>query len=192
MRIPVIVSMRNAAKPASALVPAIFAILLLSAPRAWADLSVEAGAGRDDGRLLMLTLFERGSPLAEWVSFQANVGGIIRPKRARLEVQEAPPEEVDDAEGYESFPFYGADIAIGHASLNPYILLIGGGAYFHEKTHRIGTNLNFHWALELGWHDERLGWFFRLHHWSNGQQITDASFKNLGEDMGSLGMEFRW
>jgi hypothetical protein len=176
--------------------PAVFlwlAVLLLAGQRARADISIEYGPGRDESTAVMATLFDRESTRDEWYSFQLHVGQIQRKREYSLRLEGATEAEIEeDGDEIERFPFYGVDLAVGHTSLNPYILLLLGGTYFEKIPHRLGTHENFHLGIEFGSHGPRFGWFLRLHHFSNGPRITGAPGPNDGEEFGTFGIEWRW
>jgi hypothetical protein len=155
--------------------------------------SLELGPGRDEGKILIVSLFSQGSPLAEWVHFDVHVGEIQRIARARLEASRTERHLADSEGGrIERFVFYGADIVVGHRGKNPHILAIAGRTYFQDRTHRLASHWNYHWALQFGYDGETFGTFVRVHHWSNGQEVTASDHTNLGEDFGTVGVEFFW
>ena len=169
------------------------ALLISAAGTALADISAEYGGGREQGRLEMITLFNRESTPDEWVTFQLHVGRILRKKEIRLENEGASQEKIEkEGDETEILPLYGVDMAVGHSSLNPYILILLGATQFDKLSHRIGTHSNFHLGLEFGSHGPRFGWFLRLHHWSNGKEATGAPGPNGAEEFGTFGLEWRW
>lgn len=165
---------------------------LTGASPALADISIQAGGGRDDGVLEMVTLFNRESTRDEWISWNLHFGRIRRQKKDRLLAEDVPESEIEKGEEWEEFPFYGFDMAVGHTSLNPYTLILLGVTHFEKETHRIGTPDNFHLGLEWGAHGPSFGWFFSLHHWSNGPELSDAPGPNDGEEFLTFGIEWRF
>jgi hypothetical protein len=170
-----------------------FFLLISTAGTALADISAEYGNGREQGTLEMITLFNRESTKDEWVTFQLHAGRILRKKEIRLEKEGASQKKIEEqGDETDTFPFYGIDMAVGHSSLNPYVLILLGATQFDKLSHRLGTPWNFHLGLEFGSHGPSFGWFLRLHHWSNGPEITAADGPNQSEEFGTLGLEWRW
>lgn len=176
--------------PSRKLWAGIAAMVVLSAGPVLADISIESGPGRVSSSVQMVTLFNRDSTRDEWVTLQLHFGRILRQMKDRLEDEGTPDPTV--GEETEEFRFAGIDLAVGHTSLNPYILMLIGVTNFAERTHRLGTPWNFHLGLQFGSHGPEFGWFLSVHHWSNGPELTGAPGPNRGEEFGTFGLEWRF
>ena len=150
-----------------------FAVVLLSFQMTvLADISLEAGTGRDKGGLALITLFNRESNDEEWLNTSFHYGYIQRNSKAH--------------------EIAGLDVVIGHTFLNPYIIVYMGVTHFGSLTTRVGTPWNFHVGLEIGHQGPTFDFFLKFQHWSNGPAVTSAPGPNPGEEYGTLGFLARF